>query len=248
MRKTKRAPLIGIPTYARESSESGGVVYDVFRVPAAYADAVQRAGGVPLLLPTSNRDVPRLMSVLDGLLLVGGGDVNPSRYGETRHPASYGIDDERDTLEIELVRAFVGASKPLLAICRGIQVLNVALGGSLYQHLPEVERVRAVEHASFPSPPARHIVTLEPGSRLATELELLSFTVTSRHHQALNRLGKGLSVVGRAEDGVVEAVELPSHPWCIGVQWHPERDANTEPVHQRLFNRFIAAATKSHSE
>jgi len=247
MRQRKPAPLIGITTYAREPFDGGAVQVEVFRVPAAYVDAVQRAGGLPLLVSPSNRDVARLVEVLDGLLLTGGGDISPARYGEDRHPSVYGVDDERDTLELELARAWVKTSKPLLGICRGIHVLNVALGGSLHQNLPDVERFGAVNHGVYPLPPTKHTVTLEPTSKLRSELEMDVFTVTSRHHQAVNRLGKGLVMVGRADDGIIEAVELPSHPWCIGIQWHPEIDAGTEPIHQRIFNRFVSAAMKESS-
>ncbi|MBM3214076.1 gamma-glutamyl-gamma-aminobutyrate hydrolase family protein [Candidatus Poribacteria bacterium] len=243
-RAAKPEPLIGITTYAREPHDNRAKVLEVFRSPSAYSDAVTRGGGVPLLISPAIRNVQRLAQALDGILLVGGGDINPSRYGAQRHPSVYSTDDERDELEVSLTRAFIDAGKPILGICRGIQMLNVALHGDLIQHLPDV-RVQDIDHAGFPSPPGWHAVTLEPDSLAAKVFQQAAFDVTTWHHQAVGKLGDGLRVVGAAPDGIVEAVELPDHPWCLGVQWHPEIDAGVDPTQQRLFTRFVAAARPS---
>lgn len=235
------APIIGITTYAREMMTLDIHPLENFRLPSAYVDAVHRAGGIPLLLPTVG-DPLRLLPLLNGVVLTGGGDVNPARYGAARHSMVYEVNDERDAFEWALLNAALKNDLPILAICRGIQLLNVVLGGDLIQHLGDEPSV-TVDHAGFPSPPKPHSVRLTEGTKLANELDITAFEAASWHHQAIGRVGKGLKVVARTDDGVIEAVELPSHRWCIGVQWHPEHDAGTSPVHQRLFSRFVQAAT-----
>jgi len=211
----------------------------------SYLDALSRAGATPLLIPfVTDPDRLRLLfDRLDGLLLPGGGDVDPARYGESLHEKSGGISPERDDVELMLARWAMQEGKPLLAICRGIQVLNVALGGSLYQDI-EAQAPGAGKHDWYPGY-ARdhrpHTVAVAPGSRLARILEASEQPVNSLHHQALRDVAPGLTVVARAPDGIVEAVEAGDHPFALAVQWHPEELAPADSRAQVLFDTFVEA-------
>jgi len=213
------APRIGITAYREDLEWEGwSLTWDL--VPAQYADAVRDAGGVPLLLPPCPAELAG--SALDGvhgILIAGGQDVDPERYGARRHRMTGDPRPDRDEWELAVVREAVTRDLPLLAVCRGMQILNVALGGTLIQHLPEL--VGSHRHAPVKNGFGRHEVRLAGGSRLATVLGERT-EVATNHHQSIDRLGDGLVVSGSAEDGVVEAVELPTQTWALGVQWHPE--------------------------
>ena len=227
-------PLIGLTTYGRDDNNR-------FSLPAPYVDAVRRAGGVPLLLPPGESHQDELFDMLDGLILTGGGDLDPALYGGAAHPTIYMVDPERDRSEIALVKQSLASGLPTFGICRGSQVINVALGGTLVAHLPD--RVgEAVPHRLPPREPTAHPVKVESESRLAEMLSRTEFDAPSWHHQAVLRLASGLRAVAAAPDGTIEAVEMPGHPWLIGVQWHPELAADKEPLHQKLFNELVGAA------
>lgn len=213
----------------------------VLAVPTTYLEALHRAGAESaVLMPERLEDgaPERLLSRFDGLVLTGGPDVDPSFYGEEAHPDCYGIDRDRDAFEIELVRTAIRRGFPTLAICRGIQVLNVALGGTLDQHITGKEGL--ISHGVPAGGPATaHPVDLEPGSLTAKAMGVDRPKGFSHHHQAIDRLGRGLRTVGRTEDGVVEAVELEEGGWLIGVQWHPEETAAHDPAQQGLFEALV---------
>ncbi len=228
-------PRIGITTYGRD--ERGR-----FCLPGAYVDAVRQAGGVPLLLPPGEPQPERVLEVVDGLILAGGGDLDPTWYGGEVHPTLYLIDPERDRFELHLARAVVERGVPVLGICRGSQVLNVAWGGDLVPHLPEDEQV-PVRHRLPGRVPTDHAVRVDPHSRLAAVLGEGELTVRSWHHQAVRRVAPGWRAVAWAPDGVVEAVEFGGHPWAFGVQWHPELTQDQTP-HRRLFDALVRAAAE----
>lgn len=214
-----------------------------FGAPAAYVHALRRAGaqeGVLLPTPLDSGEASARLERFDGLLLMGGGDVDPARYGEQRRPEVVGVSSTRDEFEISLVRAAVDAGIPTLAICRGMQVVNVALGGSLRQHLDDGGTVR---HRELDDGYATRTVRLEKGSRVATATGVERVETACSHHQAVERLAEGLIPVGWADDGLVEAVELRDG-WIVGVQWHPERTAVEDPVQQRLFDAFVEQAAR----
>ncbi|HXF63671.1 MAG TPA: gamma-glutamyl-gamma-aminobutyrate hydrolase family protein [Caldilineaceae bacterium] len=233
---TTNLPLIGITTYGR--NEEGD-----YTLPAEYVDAVRRAGGIPLLIPPGEPNLEPVLAVLDGLVLSGGGDLDPSHYASAGHPAIYMVDAERDAFELALARCAAEQPLPTLCICRGLQVLNVALGGSLVEHLPD-EVDGSIGHRLEPDKPTRHPIAVLPGRRLATLLEAQEVEAVSWHHQAIRRLADPLAVAAQAADGVIEAVELPDHPWLIGVQWHPEMSAAHDPRQQRIFDALVAAAAE----
>lgn len=200
----------------------------------AYVDALERAGLAPLILPTS-LDPSRAADALDavrGLVLSGGADVDPARYGALPHRKLGALDPRRDEVEIALVHAARTRRLPVLAICRGLQILNVALGGTLYQDLPD-QCPGPIGHAQ-----GEHAVTIDPPSLLGRTIGQARITANSRHHQALKDVAPALAVVARAPDGVVEGVELrhPEGQWLLGVQWHPEDMVETE-----LFRGFAEA-------
>jgi len=200
-----------------------------------YARAVEAAGAEPVL----REAVPGLkLGECRGLLLTGGSDVDPSLYGETPVPETEPPDPDRDSAEAALIDEALARDLPLLAICRGMQILNVHLGGSLVQHLPTAARhVRRTPDKSLPA----HRVTIEPGTLLSSIAGSEIWEVNSRHHQAIARLAPGLRVGARdAEDGTIEAVELPQRRFVLAVQWHPENQAPTEAGQRRLFERFVA--------
>jgi putative glutamine amidotransferase len=211
-------PVIGITTYAQEAS------WGVWRLPAAlipldYVDAVERAGGRPVLIPPSEVGVAETLDTLDGIVFSGGADVDPARYGADPHPETDTPQARRDAGEMALLEAALERDLPTLAICRGFQLLNVARGGDLVQHLPEMTGNDA--HKQVPGEFAVHPVEVRAGSRLAGIVGSAS-DVTSHHHQALGRVGEGLVESAWAADGTLEAVEDPSLRFAVGVQWHPE--------------------------
>jgi putative glutamine amidotransferase len=203
-------------------------------VPAAYVRAVDRAGGRPLLIPPTGDGIEETLDAVDGLLFSGGSDLDPELYDQEPHPATSGVVGERDRAELALLEAALARDMPVLAVCRGSQVLNIARGGDLVQHLPDV--VGDEKHKHTPGTFADHDVTLEPGTRLAGLLGDRA-PVKSHHHQGIGRLGDGLQVAAYAEDGTVEAVEDPSQRFAFGVLWHPEAGEDL-----RLFEELVEAA------
>ena len=238
------APIIGITI--QKSTNEHGITRQTLQ--DSYIQAVSRAGGIPVLIPLgiSNRDLDLLMQRLDGLLLSGGGDMDPQRYRSPKHPSLFGLDAERDRQEIQLVRFAAKAGIPFLAICRGIQVLNVALGGSLFIDLDSFYS-NSIKH-NYDSLTEReflaHRIDLVPASRLQQILGTSPFWVNSLHHQGVKFIGKGLTANAVAPDQLVEGVELEGHPFGIGVQWHPE-SLPEAPQTIQLFDAFIQAARKN---
>ena len=230
-----RPLVIGVSCYARAGNPQ------VFSLPCTYVDAVRAAGATPLILPPGERRPERLLDLVDGLILAGGGDVAPQAYGGRPHETIYKVCEERDAFEFALARAAVArADLPLLCICRGMQVLNVVCGGTLHAHVPETFG-HHVPHRLPPRLPTHHAVRIEASSRLGRILETAEAQVCSWHHQAIDRVGDQLIAVAWAPDGVVEAIEHATHPWCFGVQWHPEMQAE-EPAARRLFHALVAQA------
>lgn len=224
------SPLVVI--VGRQSTEAPGVRGAPFAAAQTYFRAVERAGGIPLMLPPIPGlldDVPSLLARCDAVVFHGGGDVDPRRYGqEPTEESLYGIVPEHDEMELAMVRAAIDADTPVLAICRGLQVLNVALGGTLVQDIGTDDHWK---HFTA--------VDLEPGSRLAKAMGTDSpARCHCVHHQALDRLGDGLRVVGHG-DGMIHAVELDSARWIVGIQWHPEDSAADDPEQQSLFDEVI---------
>jgi gamma-glutamyl-gamma-aminobutyrate hydrolase PuuD len=214
-------------------------------LPRGYTDALTTAGAHPVLLAPpgdefDDADGAAMLAPFAGLVLSGGADVDPSWYGEEPHPAAYGIDRSLDRFEFALIRAALARGVALLAICRGHQVLNVALGGSLDQHI--TDRPGLLVHgdpAHGPGGGVDHEVTIEPGTKLAKAIGVERATVRSHHHQAVARLADGTTANAWADDGIVEGFEL-ADGWAVAVQWHPEATAAADPVQQRLFAAFVA--------
>lgn len=227
-------PLIGLTTYARDEK-------DRYHLPATYVDAVRRVGGLPALIPPGEQSPDAWLDIVCGLVLTGGGDIDPSLYGGRSHPMTYMVDAERDEWEMKLIAEVVRRGIPTLCICRGLEVLNVALGGSLVEHLTD-EVGESVPHRASQWEPVRHIVRVVSSSRLHAILNETEFSVASQHHQGLRRLASPLVAAAHAPDGTVEAVELSAHPWLIGVQWHPELTSAEDPIQRRLFEAFVRAA------
>ncbi|MBQ19064.1 MAG: peptidase C26 [Planctomycetaceae bacterium] len=226
-------PLIGITTYGR--GEDGR-----FSLPDQYVTATRRAGGLVVLLPPGETFIDELFSKLDGIVLAGGGDIDPDLYGGELHPEVYMVDPDRDALELALTRRVLSEGLPTLAICRGAQMVNIALGGTLHEHLPDVVG-ESIKHRLPPREPTPHPVTLVEETGLARLLGQSTFDAASWHHQAVDRAGRGLVVSAHAADGTIEALELPDHPWLYAVQWHPELTAETDPIQQTLFNELVTA-------
>ena len=209
-------------------------------VPTDYVRAVERAGGRPLLVPPSDEGVEETLDLLDGLVLSGGSDLDPALYGHDPHPETKGVLPERDRAELALLHGALERDMPMLAVCRGSQVLNVGLGGDLVQHLPDV--VGHDEHKHTPGEYADHDVSLEPGTRLETLLGDRA-PVKSHHHQGFGRLGSGLREAAYAPDGTLEALEDPGRRFALGVLWHPEAGEDT-----RLFEAFVEEARRYRRE
>ena len=237
-------PLIGINCELRPREKQ-----PLFS-PPAYTKAVSLAGGLPVLLPIlkDEKDVKGLLSRLDGLVLTGGPDLDPSIYGplrdvrmegEKKHPASRLVEPERAHFDIMLAKGAIEQGLPILAICYGAQLINVALGGTLIQHIPD-EIPAHLEHQKKRGD-AFHSVKLKPQSRLAEIIGRVEIEVNSSHHQAVRRLGKGLKISAKAPDGVIEGLEGEGKNFCIAVQWHPER-LTCRPEHLALFKALVQTA------
>jgi putative glutamine amidotransferase len=202
-------------------------------------DAVRLAGGTPIALPPGDPDPTHYLDLLDGLILAGGGDLDPEAYGGEPHEMVYSVSTERDAFEFTLVRAVLERRDlPVLCICRGMQVLNVACGGDLHAHIADSFE-KALPHRRERLCPTEHSATIAPDSRLARTLGATKCTVRSWHHQAVRQLGRGLRPVAWAEDGVIEAIEHDSDTWCLAIQWHPELQLD-DPVQQRLFSELVS--------
>lgn len=237
---SERPPVIGITTYL-EQAQTG--VWDVRAafLPEVYLKSVTSAGGIAVLLPpqpVSDEIVDRVLDSLDGLVLSGGADVDPARYGQEPHSETASPRVDRDAWEHALIRRAIERQVPFLGICRGAQMLNVALGGSLHQHLPDLVASDRYRPAPAVFGPVEVFVSRE--SRLAEVLgrTAMNLSVQCYHHQALDRVANGLTVTALSDDGVIEAVELAGVPFGIAVQWHPEQDA----ADRRLFEGLVEAA------
>jgi putative glutamine amidotransferase len=211
-------PVIGITTYAEEATWAGWTEVAAF-TPLTYVRAVEQAGGRPLLVPPSDDSIEETLAALDGVIFSGGGDVDPTTYGADPHPETAGVVPERDRGELKLLEAALARDMPVLAICRGSQLLNVARGGDLVQHLPE--QVGHDDHRLPIASMADHDVELREGTKVGAILGDRA-PVKSSHHQGFGRLGEGLREAAHAEDGSVEAVEDPERRFTLGVLWHPE--------------------------
>jgi putative glutamine amidotransferase len=235
-----RDPLVGVTT-----SITVGQTPERAYVNSAYLHAVQQAGGVPVLLPPqlSKASLERLVRGLDALLLTGGGDVDPATFGEAPHPTLYEVAPARDALETQATLIALEKKTPLLAICRGIQVLNVALGGSLHQDVA-TEPGTQIQHSQKEArEQTTHKVTVTPRSRLGRVLGAEDIEVNSFHHQVIKSLGRGLVPVAWAPDKLVEGVELDDDSqFVLGVQWHPEHLVGSSEPARRLFSALVTAA------
>jgi gamma-glutamyl-gamma-aminobutyrate hydrolase PuuD len=231
-------PVVGITTYLTRAAW-GAWDLDAALVPAAYVRAVVRAGGAPLLVPPG-AGVEETLDAVDGLIFSGGSDLDPATYGQEPHPETNGVVADRDRAELTLLQAALARDLPVLAVCRGSQVLNVALGGDLIQHLPD--EVGHDIHKHTPGEYSDHDVALEPETRLAALLGDHA-PVKSHHHQGFGRLGSGLREAARADDGTLEALEDPSRRFVLGVLWHPEAGED-----QRLFVELVEEARRYREE
>lgn len=226
-----------------------GIGSDIHTVPGkreevfaylTYVEALRRAGAVPVVIPPQPENATEIVAGLDGLLLAGGFDCDPAVYGEDRHPTVEPMDPRRQVSDLSLAAAARERGIPTLGVCLGMQVMNIAAGGTLVQDI-DSEYPTEIQHASIPEDRARHDVHIEQGTRLAGIVGERELNVNSSHHQAVRDVGAGLRVTAHAPDGMVEALEDPAHPFYLGVQWHPE-DMNGEPSAHSIFGAFVDAA------
>lgn len=242
----KKRPLIGVPTGREKSQRFFGL--PLYIMNQTYVRTLENLGALPVMIPLqmSEATLHGIFERLDGLFLPGGEDIDPINYGAEPHPQLGATDQERDRTELLMTRWALESGMPVLGVCRGVQVLNVVCGGTLYQDLHS-QRADLEKHDYFPPTYERyritHQVAIEPDSRLARSLGTIH-EVNSMHHQGIAQLGNELRIVGRAEDGLAEAVELPLLPFVVGVQWHPEELARTDQHSSSLFYDFICAAAE----
>ena len=240
----RKRPLIGVTMGREKSQRFFGL--NLFIMNQTYVRSLEALGALPVMVPLhmSEASLRGIFERLDGVFLPGGEDIDPTYYGEERHPLLGATDKERDRTELLLTRWAIEEGMPVLGVCRGVQMINVACGGSLFQDLhsedPDLDK-----HDYFPPSYERyrisHQVDVEPDSRLAQAMGH-KHEVNSMHHQGIDRVGYGLRVVARAEDGLPEALEAPALPFAVGVQWHPEELAKTDQMSTNLFYHFVSAA------
>ena len=235
MSQKSKPPQIGITTYNHQQATAVSPL-------SAYSDAVRTAGGVPVLLPATEVDPVKLLEPLDGLILSGGGDIDPVFYNGSSHPTIYSVDSHRDVFELQIARFALDNHIPVLGICRGLQILIVVSGATLIPHIPD-KYGTSVLHRLEPELGLRqsteHMIKINANSRLGKLIQKTQISVVSFHHQAARTIPPGWHAVAYAlKDGVIEAIEHEHHPWAIGVQWHPELSAN-DPNHQRIFQGLV---------
>ncbi len=236
-------PIIGITGYGISEMQIKDAHFDAYLLsPADYSNAVLRAGGIPVVIPPISIGAQNLLCRLDGIIFSGGADIHPEHYdGIEDHPNLLPHDKLRDQVELDLIRhAVTLPDLPILGICRGAQLLNVALGGSLLEHLPD--HIDDDIHRDNDSLWTTHDVHVVADSKLAKVMGAELVHTMSGHHQALGKVAKVLTVTASSVDEVVEAVELETHPWCLGVQWHPEITADGDETQQRLFDALVKQA------
>ncbi len=229
----KSLPIIGITTYGRNDKGD-------FHLPGEYVDAVRLACGLPVMLAPGEQNIAQIFDLVDGIIFVGGGDFAPEVYGGKPHATISRVDPERDDFELALARQALSGAKPVLGICRGFQLLNIATGGDLLQHVP-VKYGEHVPHRTPDGDTTEHAVDLEAESRLAQITGNTRINVVSKHHQALDKIAEGWRVVAHSDDGLVEGLEATKHPWMVAVLWHPELALQDENQ-QKLFRAFVEAA------
>jgi len=241
-------PVIGISPTPSDDTFGHGSFYR-FCLSDTYVRSVQQAGGIPVIFPSLGADAADVIQILDGLILSGGGDINPARFTDDQeHPETGRVDEQRDTFELEMMKLACERDLPTFAICRGIQVMNVAFGGTLHQHVPD-NISNAIEHrqhaSGYTQHDVSHLVVFDsvpnPFAEIVGNHELM---VNSFHHQAIADVSPPLCIAGRSADGVIEAVYHPGMSFGLGVQWHPEMLAHNFPLHARLFSALIEAARK----
>ena len=241
--KNNNRPLIGLTTYRKTTKQAPSVTY--FALMPSYIEAVEAAGGTPVMIPLGLGDesLLNLLDRLDGLLLTGGGDIAGKYYHSEHLGQIFDVDEDRDRVELILARAAIEHNKPLLAICRGHQMLNVALGGTLYEDVYKW-MPGGMKHDFFDDHPRNyraHAVTIEPDSKLAMALGRTEAMVNSLHHQGVHDLAPGLVATAYAPDGLIEGVESVDHPLALGVQWHPENLIGDDPTMLSLFRGLVNA-------
>jgi putative glutamine amidotransferase len=235
-------PVIGL-TPTPSTDKLGHGTFRRYALANTYTEGVEASGGIPFILPPQATDPNDVLDRIDGLLFSGGGDVAPAVYGAENIHAG-GIDDQRDSFEVALFKAAIQRDMPILCICRGIQVANVALGGTLIQDIAAEfsDQIEHRQHESGYNPPDKsHRVDVEPGSRLADVYGANEIETNSYHHQALKDVSPDLVVIGRAPDGIIEAVDRPKSSWFLGVQWHPEMMFREHAEHLKPFQALIEA-------
>ena len=237
-------PVIGITGRTNQSARPPNM--PLVAITETYVRAVGLGAGAPVIIPPhlEEAELCSIIEHLDGLVLSGGGDVLPTAFGEEDSGLLWSVDGRRDRTELALARRALAEGLPLLAICRGIQVLNVAAGGTLIQDIP-TQVPNALTHSTVAGRPVAvvaHTVDVAPGSRLAALFGAGELGVNSAHHQAVKTVGTGLVVTARAPDGIIEGLEQPDRPFCVGVQWHPEAMVERYPMMRRPFEALVEAA------
>jgi putative glutamine amidotransferase len=240
-------PIIGITT-SRLHNKAGQAYLMNMEV---YPQSVSQAGGAPLMIPLGLPDeqLDAIWQRLDGILFTGGGDIDPQVYGGEAHPSVSGVDADRDRVEFALIRRAAAEKMPFFGICRGIQTVNVALGGTLYSDI-SAQLPNSLPHPHDPFTERKvlpHTISVEAGSRLAVILGSTKLPVNSLHHQGIQRLAESLRPLAYAPDGLIEAIELPGHPFGLAVQWHPEWLQEQEPM-RALFTALVEAARQNHQK
>lgn len=239
-----KRPLIGMTTYRKMADQSPPI--EMIGLMPSYIESIVLAGGLPVLIPLglAEDDLIAIISRMDGVLLPGGGDIEPSVYQGALHETMYGIDLDRDRVELIVARQVVAQQKPLLAICRGHQILNVALGGTLWEDVKSMmpQAIRHDHFRGFPRSYMAHSVTAVPDSHIARLMSRTESKVNSLHHQGIRDLASELRATAVSPDGLVEGTEIPGHPFAVSVQWHPENLIHDDPAMLSLFKGLIVAA------
>lgn len=245
-----RKPVIGItPSPMDDTQEHGS--FHRYAIANTYTEAVEAAGGIPIVIPPQSGNIDQILELIDGLLLSGGGDIDPIHYGDSDvHEKTYGIHEGRDALELALARKALERDMPTLCICRGIQILNVALGGTLYQDVadqysPEISHRQ--QDQGIPKDQPGHDVSVVKDSLLGDTYGAGTVAVNSFHHQSLRAVSSELLVNATAPDGTIEGVEHPAKSWVLGVQWHPEMMFESHPEHLKPFEMLVENAAKHSS-